>query len=168
MADHEFYAPFGHIPGRFEVCRMHTASHGTFDTFIVLHGSTQQPVTVYLSSTLGAAFMAQRFPESTTVRVPPSALVIDQKDVTITCRMQADQGPVHDVDLRLAASGHQLPTAVPYGGPSVWGSVYACNGVDLELPAKATGHVRGPELEETFRGDPAVVTIGSYGRLERS
>lgn len=167
--DHEFYAPFAHIPGRYEVCRIRSATHGTFDVFIVLHGSTQEPVTVYLSSTLGAAFMQERFPESTTHRVPPSDLVIDAVDeVTVSCRLRAQAGPVHAVDIRLTASAQQLPRATPYGGPSVWGSRFACDGVDLELDGKATGTLQGPELDEVFRSEPCIVTVGSYGRLTPS
>jgi len=166
---YEFYAPFAHIEGRYEWCRIRSPTHGFFDTFIVLGATTADPATVYVNSVLGAAFMAERYPECTTIRVAPGGLLIQESSdgCTVRGRLAASEGPVHEADLELAASPQQLPRAVAYGGEGrpVWGSQYTCWGVDLVLDGKVRGRVVGPEREEHFGGDACIVTLGSFGRI---
>lgn len=166
---YEFFAPFAHIEGRYEWCRIRSPTHGVFDVFIVLGATTAEAATVYVNSVLGQAFMQERYPECTTVRVAPGALRIEESadGCTVRGRLAADEGPVHDADLELVASPQQIPRQVPYGGTGapVWGSRYTCWGVDLVLDGKAIGHVNGPEREERFQGEPCLVTVGSFGRI---
>src|ERR1051326_372296 len=90
---YEFFAPFAHLPGRVELCRIRSPTHGVFDTCIVLGASPAVPATVYVNSTLGAAFLAERYPECTAVRVAPSGLTVaesaDGRTVTGTLRAEA-------------------------------------------------------------------------------
>ena len=166
---YEFYAPFAHIEGRFEWCRIRSPSHGVFNVFIAPGATTAEPATVYVNSVLGQAFMAERYPECTTVRVAPGDLrITDSADgCAVHGILHAEEGPVHDADLELVASPQQVPRQVPYGGTGapVWGSRYMCWGVDLVLDGKVMGHVRGPALEEEFRGEACLVTVGSFGRI---
>ncbi len=166
---YEFFAPFAHIPGRYEWCRIRSPSHGVFDTFIVLGKTTAHPATVYVNSVLGEAFMRERYPECTTIRTAPGGLQIEEVPGGHTVRgtLKAHEGPVLEADLEMAASPHKLPVQVPYGGDGqpVWGSRFTCWGVDLVLEGKATGTVSGPELEEEHRGTPCIITMGSFGRI---
>jgi hypothetical protein len=167
---YEFFAPFAHVPGRYEWCRIRSPTHGVFDTFIVLGASTAAPATVYVNSVLGQAFMAERYPECTTVRVQPSGLAMQEAPDgrSLTGTLAADAGPVRKASMTLRAPGMALPRAVPYGGDGapVWGSRFTCWGVDLALDATAEGSVeRDDGKRETLRGVPAVLTLGSFGRL---
>ena len=166
---YEFFAPFAQVEGRFEWCRIRSPTHGVFDTFIVLGETTAVPATVYVNSVLGQAFMQERYPECTTIRVAPGGLRIkDSPDgTTVTGTLQADEGPVHEADMEMQASPQQVPRQVPYGGTdqSVWGSRFTCWGVDLVLDGTCHGRVAGPELEERFDGTPCIVTLGSFGRI---
>ncbi|MHB8633158.1 MAG: hypothetical protein ACYDBQ_04195 [Thermoplasmatota archaeon] len=165
---YEFFAPFAHVPGRYEWCRIRSATHGVFDTFIVLGATTSHPATVYVNSSLGAAFMQERYPECTTVRVQPGGLRIEeaQEGRRVTGTLVSDAGPVREASMSLVA-GPGLPRPVPYGGEGqpVWGSRWTCWGVDLAVEGVATGRVRRPEGVETLRGTPCIITLGSFGRL---
>jgi hypothetical protein len=167
---YEFFAPFAHVPGRYEWCRIRSPTHGVFDTFIVLGASTQVPATVYVNSALGASFMAERYPECVAIRVAPGGLAIaegpDGRSVSGT--LKADAGPVRAAQMTVRAPGMALPKPVPYGGNGapVWGGRWTCWGVDLALPAVADGtltHADGKK--ETLRGAVAIVTLGSFGRI---
>jgi len=167
---YEFFAPFAHLPGRFEWCRIRSPTHGVFDTFIALGASTAEPATVYVNSALGAAFMADRYPECATVRVPPGNLTIaeSQDGRTVTGRLKADGGPVREAEMVLRAPAGAVPKAVPYGGDGrpVWGGRWTCWGVDLVLEGSADGTVvHAAGKREAFRGTPCIVTVGSFGRL---
>jgi hypothetical protein len=167
---YEFFAPFAHVPGRYEWCRIRSPTHGVFDTFIVLGASTQVAATVYVNSALGLQFMAERYPECATIRVAPSGLALlespDGRGLTGT--LKADAGPVHAATMAIRAPGMALPKAVPYGGDGapVWGSRWTCWGVDLALEATCDGSVlRADGKKETLRAAPAILTLGSFGRL---
>ncbi|HUR62609.1 MAG TPA: hypothetical protein VM286_09635 [Candidatus Thermoplasmatota archaeon] len=167
---YEFFAPFAHVPGKYEWCRIRSATHGVFDTFIVLGASTQVPATVYVNSALGARFMQDRYPECTTHRVQPSGLTLaeapDGRSVTGT--LQADAGPVRKATMTIRAPGMALPKAVPYGGEGapVWGSRWTCWGVDLTLEAAADGSVEDAGgRKHLLRAVPAILSLGSFGRL---
>lgn len=168
---YEFYAPFAHIPGRYELARIHSPTHGSFDTVIAITTTTDRPVVVYVNSTAGERFMADRYPESTAIRVSEDALILegDAWSPVVGGRLTTDEGPVRRVDLRFAiADDSVLPQAVPYGGGdfSVWGSGFTCSGVDLELPATVAGEVESAEgTVERWSGESAVITRGSFGAI---
>ena len=184
MTYHEFYAPFAHLPGRYEWCRIHSTTHGSFDCFIVIHGTTAEPVSVYLCSENGARFMVDRFPESETIVVGENDLRIEMVDdddaIRVHGELVATGGPVREARMRFVAPADALPRATPYGGRgfAVWGSRWTCDGVDLELDAAVTGFVtrsdgapdrelpaRAGSRSETIDGETGVLTLGSYGRL---
>lgn len=167
---YEFFAPFAHIPGKYEWCRVRSPTHGVFDLFILLGQSTSVAATVYVNSTLGAQFMAQRYPECRTVRVPPSGLLITESPdgATVTGKLRAPEGPLREADLTLRASAASIPKQVPYGGEGqpVWGSKFTCWGVDLNLDGSADGRLVWEDgRQETVRATPCIVTRGSFGRL---
>lgn len=169
---YEFFAPFAHVPGRYEWCRIRSPTHGVFDVFILLGESTSEPATVYVRCDAGEAFMRDRYPESTTIRVPESDLTVRERDSgrTVEGRLKSVAGPVREARMTLAASADATPEDVPYGGEGrpVWGSKkWTCWGVDLNLPAQATGIVRfrdGRE-DDVLRDEDALVTLGSFGRI---
>lgn len=167
---YEFFAPFAHVPGRFEWCRIRSPSHGVFDTFIVLGATTADPACVYVNSEMGQAFMRDRFPECTTIRVAAGDLRIAEsaEGRTVTGFLRATEGVVRVAEMALVASAAAFPTAVSYGGDGapVWGGRWTCWGVDLNLPAKVTGRVVPAEGNEIpLQGVAGVVTLGSFGRL---
>ncbi len=177
LTTHEFYAPFAHIPGRYEWATIHSPTHGSFDCFIVLHDGTHRPVTVYVNSDAGERFMADRFPESLALRVAPEALAIEgcagalASHRVVTGRLHAESrsGPVLSANMTFTAPGAAVPRAVPYGGSEtgVWGSRYRCEGVDLELDASVDGFVEAAqEGQHTFDRAPGILTVGSYGALK--
>lgn len=167
---YEFFAPFAHVAGRYEWCRIRSATHGVFDAFILLGKSTAVPATVFVNSTLGAAFMRDRYPECTTIRLPPSALAIGESadGRTVTGSLRSNEGPVREATMTLRAGPGAIPRAVPYGGEGqpVWGSRWTCWGVDLVLDGNCDGKVVLQDgRTETLRGDACLVTLGSFGRL---
>ena len=167
---YEFFAPFAHVEGRYEWCRIRSPTHGVFDTFIVLGESTSVPATVYVNSVLGQAFMKDRYPECTTVRVPPGDLKVDESadGRTVTGTLKAADGPVREAQMSLRAPATALPRQVPYGGEGqpVWGSRFTCWGVDLNLAGACDGFVvKADGKRETLRGHPCVVSLGSFGRI---
>ncbi|MEA3190444.1 MAG: hypothetical protein QOD77_1026 [Thermoplasmata archaeon] len=167
---YEFFAPFAHVPGRYEWCRIRSPTHGVFDCFILLGASTAHPATVYVNSVMGQAFMRDRYPECTTVRVPPGSLRIAESPDgrAVTGALQSDDGPVAEAAMTLRAPPAAIPKAVPYGGDGqpVWGGRWACWGVDLALEGSCDGAVvRRDGKRELLRGTPCIVTLGSFGRL---
>ncbi|HLF23942.1 MAG TPA: hypothetical protein VI565_08470, partial [Burkholderiales bacterium] len=114
---YEFYSPFAHVPGKWEWCRIRSPTHGTFDSFIALGAGVGDAATVYVSSDEGKAFMDDRYPECATYRVPPKALRIEetQGGRSVSGRLRADDGPVREIEMTLAASKSQTPRVVPYG-----------------------------------------------------
>lgn len=167
---YEFFAPFAHLPGRVEWCRIRSPTHGVLDTCIVLGSSTAAPATVYVNSALGAAFMAERYPECSTVRVPPSGLTIDESadGRTVTGSLTTTAGPLRAAAMTLRAGPSAIAKAVPYGGDGqpVWGSRWTCWGVDLVLDGHADGALTWADgKQEALRGTPCIVTLGSFGRL---
>ncbi len=159
----EFFVPFVHIPGRYEWCRIRSPTHGVFDCFIVLGESTHVPCTVYVGNDAGLRFMRDRYPESTCILAD---IQLDDQLHTVACALRAAEGPIHAAKMVFEADPG-VPREVPYGGDSVWGSAFACQGVDLELDARVTGHVRGPEVDTAVEG-AGILTLGSYGTLTRS
>lgn len=162
----EFFAPFAHVPGRFEWCRIRSPTHGVFDCFIVLGASTAVPATVYVRDDVGKAFMRDRYPECTTLRVPEGDLRIGESDGgrTVTGSLRADAGPVRRAQMTLRGAGG-VPEEVPYGGTGfpVWGGRWTCEGVDLNVPAQVTGFVEGPDgRREDLAGAEGIVTLGSH------
>lgn len=168
---HEFYAPFAHLPGRYEWARIHSTTHASFDCLIVIRGSTADPVTVYVASGAGERFMADRFPESETIVLAGADLSLraDESGVArvVLGTMRSSAGPVREARMRFTAGAEAVPRATPYGGRDfpVWGSRWTCEGVDLELDALVEGYVDGPAAREEFSGAAGIVTAGSYGRL---
>lgn len=168
---YEFFAPFAHVPGKWEWCRIRSPTHGCFDCFIVLGASTSAPTTVVVNSLEGAAFLRDRYPECTAVRVPAFDLHLEERDGgrEVFARVKAPQGPVREAEMTLRALPGAALRQEAYGGHGkpVWGSKrFTCWGVDLNLAAEAHGWVRHEDgrLEE-LRGVPAVVALGSFGRI---
>jgi hypothetical protein len=167
---YEFFAPFAHVAGKYEWCRIRSATHGVLDCFILLGRSTAVPATVYVNSTLGAAFMAERYPECKAIRLPPSGLSLsDSPDGrTVTGSLKSAEGPLREATMTLRAGPGAIPKAVPYGGEGkpVWGSRWTCWGVDLALDGHADGRLVWEDgRKESLSGAPCIVTLGSFGRL---
>ena len=167
---YEFFAPFAHVPGKYEWGRIRSATHGVFDTFIVLGPTTSHAATVYVNAALGEAFMRERYPECATIRLAPGGLRVEESadGRTVTGALDSPQGPVRAARMVLRAGPSALPRAIPYGGQGqpVWGSRWTCWGVDLVLDAACDGRiVHGDGRSEDLRGTAAIVTIGSFGRL---
>ena len=164
---YEFFAPFAHVPGRYEWCRIRSPSHGAFDCLILLGASTAVAATVYVGDDNGARFMADRYPECTTFR--GRVRLTDSRDGRVVRgRMRAKAGPLRSARMTLHVASDAKPRQVAYGGTGdpVWGSRWTCWGVDLTLDARAAGVLRWRDgRRETLRGEPAFVTMGSFGRL---
>ncbi len=160
----EFYAPFAHIEGKYEWCRIRSTTHGSFDTMILFPYSKQ--VIVYVIDDSGERFMHERYPECETYRA--LQLTIEEQDSgrVVAGTLTAAVGPVREANLRFTAGG-SLPRAVEYGGKDqpVWNSRrFACWGVDLVLGARATGQIRWEDNRlEALADVPAIVTAGSFG-----
>lgn len=162
----EFFAPFAHVPGRFEWCRIRSPTHGVFDCFIVLGASTAVPATVYVRDDVGEAFMHDRYPECTALRVPGDALSVTESDDgrTVTGHLEAETGPVRRAEMTLRGA-EGVPEEVPYGGTGfpVWGGRWTCEGVDLNVPARVSGFVEdGDGAREDLSGAEGIVTLGSH------
>lgn len=167
---YEFFAPFAHVAGKYEWCRIRSPTHGVFDCFILLGASTADPATVYVNSVLGQSFMRDRYPECATFRVQPAALKVDDTPDgrTVTGTLQASEGPVRAAAMTLRAPPAALPQAVPYGGEGqpVWGSRWTCWGVDLALDGSCDGTITPADGKpRLLRGVPCIVTLGSFGRI---
>lgn len=166
----EFFSPFAHVPGRYEWCRIHSPTHGSFDTFIVLGVSTAHPPTVYVNSEAGRAFMADRYGESRCIQVSPTSLRIaaEEEGAAVLGILEASEGPVRSARMRLAADAAAVPKAVPYGGADfpVWGSRWSCEGIDLNRDGVCDGElVHSDGRRELFRGEPCIVAAGSVAML---
>lgn len=170
---YEFFAPFAHVEGRYEWCRIRSPTHGVFDVFILLGASTSDPATVYVSSDAGALFMQERYPACATFRVDGKDLVIRERDDgrTVEGELHAATGPVSCATMRFTAARDAPVSQVPYGGEGrpIWGNeARTCWGVDLVVRGRANGGVtwrddtRGPEQLEDV---PASITLGSFGRI---
>ncbi len=167
---YEFFAPFAHVEGKYEWCRIRSPTHGVFDTFILLGASTAVPATVYVNSVLGQAFMRDRYPECTTYRVNPGNLKIDESadGRTIAATVTATEGPITSAIMSLRAPPAAIPQAAPYGGDGkpIWGSRWTCWGVDLNLAGSCDGQiVRADGKKVVLRGTPCIVTVGSFARI---
>lgn len=167
---YEFFAPFAHVAGKYEWCRIRSPTHGVLDCFIVLGKTTSEAATVYVNSTLGAAFMVERYPECTTLRLPPSGLSITESadGRTVTGSLKAGEGPLREAAMTLRAGPGAIPKAIPYGGEGkpVWGSRWTCWGVDLALDGHADGRLAWADgRKESLSGVPCIVTLGSFGRI---
>lgn len=166
----EFFSPFVHIPGKYEWCRIHSPSHGSFDTFIVIESTTDQPVTVYVNCKKGEAFMADRYPESRCIRVPRDALSLcaSETDGLVSGCLKSKDGPVKEAFMMFLYDLDERPKATPYGGEAfrVWGSRWTCVGVDLERKAEVKGYVLSEKGETLLRNISGIVTAGSFGRIE--
>jgi hypothetical protein len=167
---YEFFAPFAHIEGKYEWCRIRSPTHGVFDCFILLAQTTSHPATVYVRDAAGERFMAERYPECETHRVPASGLRLEESrdGRRVRGRLRASKGPLSLVDLDFAAATAAKARNVPYGGTGrpVWGGRYTCWGVDLVVPARARGRLTWKDgREERHRGTPALLTLGSFGRI---
>ena len=166
---YEFYAPFVHVPGRYEWARIHSPTHGSFDTFIVIETTTDRPVTVYVNSDAGAHFMAARYPESVAIRVPAAALRIesDAWSAVVDGELVAEGGSIRRAWMRFSRVGEDLPRVVPYGGDDfpVWGSRFTCYGVDMELSARVEGVIERSDRTEPLVGEAGIITLGSFGRI---
>lgn len=166
----EFYSPFVHIPGKYEWCRIHSPSHGSFDCFILIESTTDQAVTVYVNDDKGKAFMADRYPESRCYRVKVEQLRIahNEEAAVVSGWLQSEEGPVQEASMIFRYDPKEVPVESSYGGESfsVWGSRWSCSGVDLERKALANGYVLSGDNEILLRNEPAVATAGSYGKIE--
>ncbi len=162
----EFYAPFAHIEGKYEWCRIRSTTHGIFDTFIFYPYSEQ--VTVYVVDNAGEQFMRDRYPECDTYRALRLEIDEPESGRKVTGMLVADIGPIREASMQFTALGG-LPKAVEYGGSDkpVWNSKrFACWGVDLVLDARASGQIRWHDNRlEQLQDVRAVVTAGSFGRI---
>lgn len=166
---YEFFAPFAHVEGRFEWCRIRSPTHGVFDTFILVG---LDPVVVYVNDDAGARFMAERYPECRTVRVGADDLWVEEREEgrVVVGGLRSKEGPVRLAEMTLRAVDEaRVPEAVPYGGKGapVWGSRrWTCWGVDLVLNGLADGRVTWEDGRlETLEDEAAIVTLGSFGRI---
>lgn len=181
---YEFFAPFAHVEGKYEWCRIRSPTHGVFDTFILIERS---PVVVYVNDDAGERFMKERYPECSTFRVAKDGLRIEERDggLTVVGALSAKEGPVRAARMTLqarpvlnapagaSASSPQaaavVPRQVPYGGLGhpVWGSKrWTCWGVDLALEGQATGAIEFAEGYATqLARERCIVTLGSFGRI---
>lgn len=168
---YEFFAPFAHVPGRYEWCRIRSPTHGVFDCFILLGvGGPAAPVNVYVATDAGEKFMKERYPESTVHKVGMGDLRIEERDAgrTLICDLRARAGPVRTVKMTFQAPGGAMPRQVPYGGKGepVWGSKrWTCWGVDLVVDATVTGAIEWENYAEPLQRVPGIVTLGSFGRI---
>ena len=166
----EFFSPFAHIPGKYEWCRIHSPTHGTFDCFIVLGASTAVPPSVYVSADNGERFMRERYPESATYRVGQRRLRIRSSSDGCDVRgfLRSETGPVRRAAMRFSAEPAQLPAAIPYGGQDfpVWGGRWACEGVDLVREGRCDGSIRFADgTAVVLRKESCAVTAGSFARI---
>lgn len=166
---YEFFAPFAHVPGRYEWCRIRSPTHGVFDCFIVLGESTAVPATVYVVSDHGEAFIHERYPECTSIRTDEQGLTIEESPDgrVVQGNMVAPTGPVRRATMVFRA-GPGLPEQTPYGGTGqpVWGSSrFTCWGVDLNLAARVEGEVETMAGVESFQDDEGIIALGSFGRI---
>jgi hypothetical protein len=166
---YEFYAPFAHVPGRYEWCRVRSPTHGVFDLFVLLGAGPSAPVTVYLDSREAEAFMEERYPEC--LAFGAREVSIQERDAgrTVLGHLRTREGPLRGARMQLAATPDAPLEQVPYGGEGepVWGSRrWTCWGVDLALRGHADGRVRAADGDhDELRGAPAVITLGSFGRI---
>jgi hypothetical protein len=166
----EFFSPFAHVPGKYEWCRIHSPTHGSFDCFILLAESTAVPPTVYVNTEIGERFMRERYPESGSFRVAPMSLRIraSTDGCAVRGHLRAEKGPVRRADLRFRSEPRAILAAVPYGSENfpVWGGRWACEGVDLSREGTCDGTIRfASGRKETLHGVSAVVTAGSFARI---
>jgi len=165
---YEFFAPFAHVEGVIEWCRIRSPTHGVFDTCILID---RDPVVVYVSSDEGARFMAERYLECETYRVAPNDLVVAEAEGGRMVRgwLEAEVGPLRHARMVLHARPDARPRQRSYGGAGapVWGSKrWTCWGVDLVLDGQATGvMVAADGAQQRFRMAPCLVTLGSFGRI---
>ncbi|HVL88467.1 MAG TPA: hypothetical protein VM681_10770 [Candidatus Thermoplasmatota archaeon] len=169
---YEFYAPYAHVPGRFEWIRLRTRTHGTFDAFVLLPADANAAPDVFVNSDDGSDFLHERFPEARAWRVPERALRIDERDAgrTVAGRLRSEDGPLREADMVLSVPIREPPQTVRHGGEGAprWGSKQWTGwGVDLALRATAAGTIRWAERHrpEDLRAVPAVVTLGSFRRI---
>ena len=166
---YEFFAPFAHVEGKYEWCRIRSPTHGVFDTLILVG---RAPVVVYVNSAAGARFMRERYPECETFHVPEEDLLILERDEgrVVAGQLHATVGPLRMAEMTLAARAG-IPEQVPYGGEGkpVWNSQrWTCWGVDLVLRGTAQGAVWWEDgAEERLEDEPCIVTVGSFGRIDR-
>jgi hypothetical protein len=162
----EFYAPFAHVEGKYEWCRIRSATHGVFNTFILFPYSKQ--VTVYVIDDAGEQFMGERYPECNTYRALHLDIAEQESGRIVIGMLTADTGPVRETRMHFTATG-SLPKAVEYGGNNqpLWNSSrFTCSGVDLILEAAASGQIRWNDNRlELLENVPAIVTLGSFGRI---
>lgn len=160
----EFYAPFAHIPGKYEWCRIHSAGYGSFDTFIIIEDRTDTPVTVYLTSEKGGAFMRDRYPESRVYQAEHLIISTEDAGRTVSGNLKATEGPVSNSTMVFTGLSDTAGRIVPYGADdyAVWGSQWSCSGVDMEISCRVTGTITQEGSTEIIDSN-AVVTLGSYG-----
>ncbi|WP_037573038.1 hypothetical protein [Spirochaeta cellobiosiphila] len=166
----EFYSPFAHIPGRYEWCRIHSPSHGSFDTFIYIHTTTDQPVTVYVNDLKGQSFMRDRFPESDCVLVKPEDLVImtSSEGKYLWGKLISDKGPVKKAMMNFTIDLDSPVVEQDYGSEAfmVWGSQWTCTGIDMEQQAHVLGWVE--EEKGLISLDcEGILTAGSQGLIQK-
>jgi hypothetical protein len=162
----EFYAPFAHVEGKYEWCRIRTTTHGAFDTFILFPYSER--VTVYVIDDAGQRFMQDRYPECDTYRALSLSINEQAAGQQVAGSLAADVGPIREITMQFAAQS-VLPKAVEYGGKGqpVWNSKrFTCWGVDYVLDARASGQIRWHDDRlEQLEDVAAIVTSGSVGHI---
>ncbi len=165
----EFFSPFAHIPDQYEWCCIHSPSHGSFNTFIVILEATDKPVIVYVDSDAGTAFMAERYPESQCFLVPKGDLTITSSEEgrCVKGSLRANIGPISKADMVFKASIDAPLTESSYGASdfAVWGSRWSCEGVDMEVEASVSGDIIRDGAKETYQ-TTGIITLGSYGKIE--
>ncbi len=167
---YEFFAPFAHVPGKYEWCRIRSPTHGVFDCLILLGANTSVAATVYVNSSLGVSFMAERYPECTTVKLTPGQLRIEESPDgrTVTGTLTKATGPLTNATMTLRSSAASHPRQIPYGGEGkpIWGGRFTCWGVDLVVDGVCDGQLEWADgRKETLRGTKCIVTLGSFGRI---
>jgi hypothetical protein len=168
----EFYSPFAHIPGRYEWCRIHSPTHGSFDIFILLAESISLPPWVYLTAEAGLRFMADRYPESRTFQASELCIESSPDGCLVRGRLRAGAGPVSFAEMCLAADCRDIPRMAPYGGEeaAVWGSRWSCAGIDLVRDGRCDGRIRFAPgagfADEVLSAASCLVSAGSFGKIK--
>lgn len=163
---HEFYGPFAMVDDLIEFVHIVSPTHGELDTALLLQ---PQPPQIYVSNEAGERFLRERYPNARRFRVPARQLLLESLDQgrAIVCHLTAQEGPFRRLSVLVRADAEARCTPERYEARGVWGSSgLVCVGVDLRLPARATGRIDWADGTVEAVDRPAVLFRGSYGKIQ--